>query len=114
MGQDQNGTGDAGEIDQCPTDEQLPSDKRIGMHSLVLADVYYPGWKAFVDGKAARIYRPNYVVRAVSVPRGRHLEEFRYEPLSCKIGAIISLAALVLMVGFLIWVNCKRSKEIKG
>ncbi len=35
MGQDQNGTGDAGEIDQCPTDEQLPSDKRIGLRELL-------------------------------------------------------------------------------
>ncbi len=35
MGQDQNGTGDAGDIDQAPTDEQPPSDKLIRLHELL-------------------------------------------------------------------------------
>lgn len=76
---------------------------------LVLADSYYPGWKAFVDGKETRIYRTNYVMRGVFAPAGRHRVEFRYEPASFKVGAVISLASLVLVLGFLVrWSLPKR------
>lgn len=69
---------------------------------LVLADAYYPGWKAFVDGRESKIYRTNYAVRGVLLPPGRHSVEFRYEPLSLKMGAIVSLVSLLLLVGFII------------
>lgn len=69
---------------------------------LVLSDVYYPGWKAFVDGKESKIYRVNYVMRGVPLSGGRHTVEFHYSPLSFKIGAIISLAAIASVVGFLL------------
>lgn len=77
---------------------------------LVLSDVYYPGWKAFVDGKESRIYRANYVMRGVPLSRGRHTVEFRYAPLSFKIGAIISLAAIASVVGFLLWAWAREGR----
>lgn len=70
---------------------------------LVLADTYYPGWKAFVDGKETKIYRANYVMRGVHVPKGQHVIQFRYDPLSFKVGALISVISLCLVVGLLIW-----------
>lgn len=70
---------------------------------LVLADAYYPGWKAFVDGKETKIYRANYVMRGVHVPKGQHVIQFRYDPLSFKVGALISVISLCLVVGLLIW-----------
>jgi membrane protein YfhO len=70
---------------------------------LVLGDAYYPGWEAFVDGKKTEIYRTDYVLRGVVVPVGHHVVEFRYEPLSFKVGAIISLASLIMVGGFLLW-----------
>ena len=75
---------------------------------LVLADAYDPGWEAFLDGKETEIHRTNYVMRGVLVPAGRHAVEFRYEPFSFKLGAIISLASLISVGGFLI---CSRSKS---
>jgi hypothetical protein len=77
---------------------------------LVLGDVYYPGWKAFVDGKESRIYRANYVMRGVPLSRGRHTVEFHYSPLSFKIGAIVSLVAVAFFVGFLFWTRAREGR----
>jgi len=63
---------------------------------LVLADNYYPGWEAFVDGKKDKIYRANFTLRAVYLPEGRHVIVFRYNPVSFKIGAAISLVTLAV------------------
>jgi len=91
------------------------SPNRVGMQAtlmepglLVLADTYYPGWKAFVDGRESRIYRANYVMRAVFLPKGSHSVEFRYEPLSFKIGAAISLASFFLLSGAALWLFLRR------
>jgi hypothetical protein len=65
---------------------------------LILADTFYPGWKAFVDGREAEIYRANYVQRAVYLDPGEHTVEFVYSPLSFKIGAGISIAALGVLI----------------
>jgi uncharacterized membrane protein YfhO len=47
---------------------------------LALHDVYYPGWVAEVDGKAAPIMRADLLFRAVEVPAGRRRIVFRYAP----------------------------------
>ena len=49
---------------------------------VVLHDIYYPGWEAFVDGKPARILRTNLLFRGVEVGPGRHHVEFVYRPFS--------------------------------
>lgn len=59
---------------------------------LVLADSYYPGWTATVDGVPVRIYRANYIFRAVWVPPGTHQVEFRYLPESFRRGYVITSA----------------------
>jgi hypothetical protein len=65
---------------------------------LVLADSYYPGWKAFVDGKETKIFKANHFFRAVVSPKGNHRIEFRYEPWSFRLGIIISTFSLVCVV----------------
>ncbi len=89
-------------VEHSPRKVLLEADSRdAGL--LVLADAYYPGWKAFVDGKEAGIVRANHTMRGVFLSKGRHRVEFRYDPLSFKIGAIVSLLSLVLVAGFLFW-----------
>ncbi|MFH0775358.1 MAG: YfhO family protein [bacterium] len=55
---------------------------------LFLSDTYYPGWKAYLDGKETKIYRANYYFRAVQVKEGKHRVEFRYFPKTFIIGLI--------------------------
>jgi hypothetical protein len=51
-----------------------------GTGFVVLADQYYPGWHAYVDGKETSLYRANLVQRGVVVPAGRHEVLFIYRP----------------------------------
>lgn len=65
---------------------------------LILADAFYPGWKAYIDGQETPIMRANHFYRAVAVPSGNHRIEFKYEPLSFKIGAFISILTVVSII----------------
>src|SRR5262249_61048348 len=47
---------------------------------LLVADTWYPGWTASVDGRAAPLYRANIAVRGVPVPSGTHDVPFTYHP----------------------------------
>lgn len=64
---------------------------------LVLTDTYFPGWNATVDGKSVPIRRVDYLLRGVVVSAGNHRVEFRYEPISWRIGWIISSVALLVL-----------------
>jgi hypothetical protein len=61
---------------------------------LVLADSWYPGWKARVDGQDVEIHRANYAFRAIEIPEGRHEVVFVYRPASFYVGGIISLCMM--------------------
>jgi hypothetical protein len=65
---------------------------------VVLADVYYPGWSLTIDGKPARIYRANRMMRGAAVFGGRHTLVYTYWPASFRIGLIVSCAALAVFV----------------
>ena len=61
---------------------------------LFLADSYYPGWRATVDGREEEIFRANSLFRAVRVPAGEHTVRFSFEPESFYLGSQISLFTL--------------------
>ncbi len=44
---------------------------------LVLTDIYYPIWQAFLDGKSVKMYRVDFALRGVMVPAGIHKIEFK-------------------------------------
>ena len=65
---------------------------------LVLNDVLYPGWTAFLDGNRTQLYRANGVMRAIHVPPGRHWIEMRYCSVAFARGATISVGALLVLL----------------
>ena len=66
---------------------------------IVLADTYYPGWRASVDGEEVEIHPVNHLFRGVMADAGRHEVVFEYRPQSVRRGlAISSAAALVCLV----------------
>ncbi len=66
---------------------------------LVLSDADYPGWQAFIDGHATKIYQANYALRAVYVPRGTHRIQFTYTQVGLQAGLIASGLGVVLIIG---------------
>jgi hypothetical protein len=78
---------------------------------LVLADSYYPGWKAYVDDKEVPIHRANLLFRAVTLSAGDHAVTFRYEPASFKIGLIVSLTSIALLIVISVVVGIRRRKQ---
>lgn len=64
--------------------------------ALLLADNWYPGWKAWIDGHPAPILIADHALRAVPLPPGRHEVEFRFHPASLSLGAALSLVSLAL------------------
>jgi len=75
---------------------------------LVLADTFYPGWQATLDGRPVEILRANFAFRAVALPPGEYTIVFRYVPLSFYVGAAISLVTLMATVGTLSYLSLAR------
>ena len=57
---------------------------------LVLLDSFYPAWEARIDGRREMILRANGIFRAVKVPAGTHLVEFRWNSVFFNLGLWIS------------------------
>jgi hypothetical protein len=77
---------------------------------LVLTDVNYDGWNAFLDGERIPLLQADYAFRAVRVPAGKHTVEFRYIPLSFWGGLILSAAVLLVLIAFGIYSRFRQSK----
>ncbi|HEY6106234.1 MAG TPA: hypothetical protein VIV59_09655, partial [Anaeromyxobacteraceae bacterium] len=79
---------------------------------LVVADAFWPGWKARLDGRPVAIQRADLLVRAVAWPAGRHLLEMAYEPIEIPVGISISAAAslLVLALAARAWISRRKGE----
>ena len=78
---------------------------------LVLADAWYPGWQATVDGVPAEILRANYAFRSIWLEAGDHRVEMAYYPTLIFVGGVISLAVLMLLVAGL---SRARARETRA
>ena len=67
----------------------------------VFSEVYYPGWKAWIDGdrsKGVEVLRADWTLRAAVLPAGEHTLTMRFEPASYKMGEHVSRASSILLV----------------
>ena len=81
----------------------------------VFSEIYYKnGWKATIDGKEAPIYKVNYTLRGLNIPKGKHTIEFKFEPEVVKTGSTIalfsSIGMFLLIVGG-VYFERKKKKE---
>jgi uncharacterized membrane protein YfhO len=64
---------------------------------LVLSEVYYPAWKAYVDGQPVPLFVADGALRGVPVPVGEHTVELRFESETLRAGLLVSGAAALLL-----------------
>jgi hypothetical protein len=68
-----------------------------GAAVLVVASQVFPGWQATIDGRPTPIRPANLAMRAVAVPDGTHVVEFRYRPGSFRLGAVLAVAGILAL-----------------
>jgi hypothetical protein len=73
---------------------------------VVIAQSYYPAWKAYIDGHPVKLWRANYAFQALQVLRGQHRVELRYEDRAFRTGLILSALGLICLVLF--WLELPR------
>jgi len=80
---------------------------------VVIADTWYPGWRAEVDGEAAPIHPANLAFRAVPVGAGSHRVELHYRPTSFRLGVGLFVAACAACA-VLTFVRAPRLSKLVG
>lgn len=84
-----DGRGEALMMEETPNRIDLTTHATAGGW-VVLADVWYPGWRAAVDGQSLPILPANYLFRALWVPAGDHQVTISYRPFWFYLGALVS------------------------
>ena len=77
----------------------------------VFSEMYYPhGWQATIDGKPAKFYPVDYLLRGMPIPAGKHTIKFSFEPEVVTIGSYLSLAGSSLL---LLWIVASLIQQFK-
>lgn len=80
---------------------------------LVLSDADYPGWRATIDGRAARTIRADYAMRGVALPAGDHVVRFEFRPTSFYLGAATSLICVSVLIAF-VWCGWRKRARVNS
>jgi hypothetical protein len=78
---------------------------------LVMSEIYYPGWNAYVDGTQQTIMRANWNQRAIPLTAGDHRVEVRFEPASFRRGMWATLATLAVCIGGIVLPLARRKRS---
>jgi hypothetical protein len=78
---------------------------------LLLSEIFYPAWNAYVDGNSTPIYRADHILRAVPLPEGEHVVELRYESAPLRIGLIVSLIAVTVFVTLIATLGVRTARS---
>jgi uncharacterized membrane protein YfhO len=65
---------------------------------VIVTDTWFPGWRAWVDGKPVSIEQADGGVRGIVVEGGSHVIEMRYLPASILIGALMTILSACIVV----------------
>jgi hypothetical protein len=78
---------------------------------VLLSEIYYPGWNAYVDGERRSVLRADWSLRAVPVEAGSHDLVVKFEPASFRAGAMITAATLLLSCGILAMFGIRKGQS---
>lgn len=80
---------------------------------LVLADNWFPAWKARVGNEEVPVLRANHSLRAVPIAAGEHTVEFYYESDELRWSLRLTLLSLAVVAGLIgmDWIRSRRGAE---
>lgn len=76
----------------------------------VIATPYSTGWKAFINGKETEVYKANEMYMGIKLIKGVNHITFKYETPGLKLGALISLIALIFSLALMVVKGYKKTK----
>ena len=78
---------------------------------VVFSEIYYPGWKATVDGQSVELGRVNYILRAVNVKPGKHIVVLDFHPTSISTTETIAYIAIIILLLAIVGAGYLRFKK---
>ncbi len=81
---------------ETKTQENLP---------LIISNVKYPGWNAFIDGRPTKLYEANFMFQSIIVPPGEHIILLSYMPKSFTYGFYLTALSVfvTICIGGFLW-----------
>jgi uncharacterized membrane protein YfhO len=95
--------------------EYAPRRVRLNVESsapgfLVTSETFYPGWRAFLDGREHKPVLTNVAFRGLAVPAGRHTVTMEFDPPILRWSAVATMfSAVLLMAAIAIGDNRRKS-----
>jgi hypothetical protein len=78
---------------------------------LFTTERYAPGWKAYVDGEEAPIFKANFCFRALAIPKGVHTVKMEYLPTTYRFFAALSWTTTLVALVVLAMLTVRRSRR---
>lgn len=104
-------TGGAEIVERSP-DRVVVSTRADRDAFLVLADNYYEGWRAEVDGKETPVLLTNHTFRGVVVPAGEHTVVFEFRPRELFRGFWIYAVGFGALALYGVWLLARRRRSV--
>jgi len=77
---------------------------------LVLSENWHPDWKAYADGEETRVLRADYILRAVSLDKGRHEVTFVLKSGYSRLGIWTGLLFSLFFAGVIVYWVLRRER----
>tara|TARA_B100000963_G_scaffold280144_1_gene248631 strand:- start:261 stop:1274 length:1014 start_codon:yes stop_codon:yes gene_type:complete len=74
---------------------------------VVFSEMFYPGWKAEINDEKSKIYRVDFILRGLIIPKGNNKIKFYFEPTKIKYGSFLQIISIIALIG-LIFLSSKK------
>ena len=82
-------------FDKSPNEITLSANSPTSEY-LFLSEIWYPGWKAYVNGKETQILKTDYIFRSIHLEKGTNFIVLRFEPLAFMFGKYFFIVGITI------------------